>query len=124
MALTSIDGEPLATSRFILVTAIAQARSAPPQQAARRGAGSSSSSSDTPFVSEPVAGEITLRTKTTGLELLSLGPDGKVVSRTTPSRIQDAVSITLPTGRGTHWYVLMANPGSPAVKPPPRPANP
>ena len=41
VALTSIDGEPLATSRFILVTAIAQARSAPPppQQAARRGAG-------------------------------------------------------------------------------------
>ena len=124
VALTSIDSEPLAKSRFILVTAIAQARSASlnPQQAGRRGSGTSSSG--TPFVSEPVAGEIKLRSKTTGLELLSLGPDGKVVSRTTPSRNQDALSITLPAGRGTHWYVLMAKPATSAVKPPPQPANP
>ena len=103
VALTSIDGEPLATSRFILVTAIAQARSAPPQpQAARRGAGTSSS--DTPFASEPVVGEIKLRSKTTGLELLSLGPDGKVVSRTTPSR-QPGRHLDHPASRPRHPLV-------------------
>ena len=82
------------------------------------------SSSDTPFLSEPVIGKITLRTRTTGVELLSLGPDGKVVGRTTPTLDQDAVSITLPVARGTHWYALMARPAATADKPPPQPANP
>jgi hypothetical protein len=59
-----------------------------------------------PFLTEPVVGTITLRTKTTGLELLALGPNGKVVTRTAPSNGQDALSIPLPSGRGTHWYVL------------------
>jgi hypothetical protein len=59
-----------------------------------------------PFLSEPVTGTITLRTRTAGLELLALGPDGKVVGRTTPPLEQDSLAIRLPAGTGTHWYVL------------------
>jgi hypothetical protein len=108
VALSSIDDQPLASSRFILITALGQARPSPatdmgkllPDRAAEH----------LPFLSEPVTGTITLRTRTDGLELLSLGPDGKVVSRTTPPTEKDALAIRLPAGRGTHWYVLKARP--------------
>ncbi|MGC8643250.1 MAG: glycosyl hydrolase family 5 [Isosphaeraceae bacterium] len=92
VALTSIDDEPLSRSRFILITAIGQARPSP--------------ANHLPFLTEPVIGTITLRTQASGLELLSLGSSGKVVSRTTPSSDHDGLSISLPSGRGTHWYVL------------------
>jgi hypothetical protein len=92
VALSSIDNEPLASSRFIMITAVGQVRP--------------STGENLPFLSEPVIGTITLRTKTDGLELLSLGPDGKVVSRSTPARVHDSLSIRIPAGRGTHWYVL------------------
>ena len=71
VALTSIDDKPLSASRFILITAVGQAR---PSQGEHL-----------PFLSEPVVGTIILHTRTEGIELLSLGPDGKVVSRTTPA---------------------------------------
>jgi hypothetical protein len=96
VALSSIDDQPLSSSRFILITAVGQVRPSPAEHV--------------PFLSEPVTGTITLRTRTAGLELLSLGPDGKVVSRTTPSSEQDSLAISLPAGRGTHWYVLKARP--------------
>jgi hypothetical protein len=104
VALSSIDDQPLASSRFILITAVGQARPSPatdmgkllPDRAPEH----------LPFLSEPVTGTITLRTKTSGLELLSLGPDGKVVSRTSPPSEKDTLAIHLPAGRGTHWYVL------------------
>jgi hypothetical protein len=122
VALTSIDNEPLATSRFILVTAVGQARSAPAQQAGKRG--SSASTSQGPFLSEPVVGKVTLRTKTSGLELLSLGSDGKVVSRMTPVHEQNSLTIGLPAGRGTHWYALKAKTSAPTAKAAPKPASP
>ena len=108
VALSSIDDQPLSSSRFILITAVGQVRPSPatdmgkllPNRAAEH----------LPFLSEPVTGTITLRTRTDGLELLSLGPDGKVVSRTTPSSEQDSLAIRLPAGRGTHWYALKARP--------------
>ena len=49
-----------------------------------------------------MTGTITLRMRTAGLGLPSLGPDGKVVSQTTPSSEQDSLAIRLPAGRGTH----------------------
>jgi len=106
VALSSIDDQPLSSSRFILITAVGQVRPSPGERL--------------PFLSEPVTGTITLRTKTAGLELLSLGPDGKVVSRGMPSSEKDSLAIRLPAGRGTHWYVLKARapvrnaPGPPA----------
>ena len=108
VALSSIDDQPLLSSRFILITAVGQVRPSPatdmgkllPDRAAEH----------LPFLSEPVTGTIILRTRTDGLELLSLGPDGKVVSRTTPSSEQDSLAIRLPSGRGTQWYVLKSRP--------------
>jgi hypothetical protein len=73
--------------------------------------------SQTPFVSEPVIGKITLRTKISDLDLLSLGPASKVVSRMTPAYEQGSLTIALPAGRGTHWYVLKARPSEPVGKP-------
>jgi hypothetical protein len=104
VALSSIDDEPLSSSKFILITCVGQAR---PSPATDMGKILPDRPPDhLPFLSEPVVGTITLRTKTTGLELLALGPNGKVVTRTAPSNGQDALSIPLPSGRGTHWYVL------------------
>ncbi len=94
VALTSIDDQPLSSSRFILITAVGQVRPSPAEHL--------------PFLSEPVTGTITLRSRAEGLELLALGPDGKVVGRTTPTAEQGALTIRLPSGRGTHWYVLKA----------------
>jgi len=66
-----------------------------------------------------VTGTVTLRTRIAGLELLSLGPDGKVVGRTTPTAEKDSLAIRLPAGHGTHWYVLKARaPARPAPSPP------
>ena len=101
VALTSIDDQPLSSSRFILITAVGQVR---PSQGEHL-----------PFLSEPVIGTITLRTKTEGVELLSLGADGKVAGRTTPAAVQAGLSIRLPAGHGTHWYVLKSrSPARPA----------
>jgi hypothetical protein len=91
--LSSVDNQPLATSRFILISAMARVVAAGPQRRL-------------PFLSEPVTGTIALKTKTDGLQLLALGRDGGVVSRSTPSRNGDTLTIALPAGRGTHWFVL------------------
>ena len=103
VVLTSIDDQPLSSSRFILITAVGQVRPSPATDM-----GKLCAADRLPFLSEPVTGTITLRTKAVGLELLSLGPDGKVVSRTTPSSEKDSIAIRLPAGRGTHWYLLKA----------------
>ena len=49
---------------------------------------------------------LSLRTKTTGLQLLALGPDGRVVDRSEPLRDHETLAIQIPSSRGTHWYVL------------------
>jgi hypothetical protein len=100
VALSSIDDQPLGSSRFVLITAVAQSRpSSPPNHG-------QNVPDDLPFVSEPVIGTIQIRNPTSGLELLALGADGRVVGRTTPSSQQDALNIRLPASHGTHWYVL------------------
>ncbi|MGO9809558.1 MAG: hypothetical protein ACLP53_01955, partial [Isosphaeraceae bacterium] len=106
VALSSIDDQPLSSSRFILITAVGQVRPSPATDMGKPLPGRPPE--HLPFLSEPVTGTITLRTRAAGLELLSLGPDGKVVSRATPPLEKDALAIRLPAGRGTHWYVLKA----------------
>jgi hypothetical protein len=59
-----------------------------------------------PMLSEPVTGSISLQTKTTGLQLLALRSDGRVIDRSEPVRDRESLTIQLPTARGTHWYVL------------------
>jgi hypothetical protein len=95
VALTSLDGKPLALSRSILVTAVA--RSHPD------GGG---------YVSEPVKGRIRLRSEAGALGLTALSSRSRV-SLTPPSRPPDAAErdgdvqvFTLPDGLATHWFLL------------------
>jgi hypothetical protein len=92
VALTSLDSQPLNTSRFILITAMARVVA--------------SSGNRLPLLSEPVNGTIRLRTTTADLELLSLGSDAHTVHRSVPVRDKDALAIQIPAPRGTHWYLL------------------
>ncbi|MFI5457593.1 MAG: glycosyl hydrolase family 5 [Isosphaerales bacterium] len=92
VALTSIDNQPLSGSGFILITAMARAVASP--------------GSRTPMLSEPVVGTISLRASTQGLELLALGGDGRVIRRSSPARLEGALTISIPSGGGTHWFVL------------------
>ncbi len=110
VALTSIDDLPLASSQFILITAIGQARPSPATDRGRLLPGRPPE--HLPFLTEPVTGTIELHTSTEALELLALGPDGKIVSRSTPALQNGSLFIRLPSGRGTHWYVLKTR-GSP-----------
>jgi hypothetical protein len=110
VAITSIDDLPISSSRFLMITAVGQARPSPathmgklmPDRPAEH----------LPFLSEPVVGSIAVRTRTSGLEILALGPDGKVVGRTSAPRQGDTLTISLPAARGTLWYLLKARPQS------------
>jgi len=92
VALTSIDNQPLSGSGFILITAMARAVASPGGR--------------TPMLSEPVVGTISLRASTHGLRLLALGGDGHVTGRSSPARSEGTLTILIPAGGGTHWFVL------------------
>jgi hypothetical protein len=94
VALTSLDDQPLSSSRSILITAMARAVGATPGHL--------------PYLSEPVVAAIMLSTKTSGLELVALGPGGKVLERSAPLTSAQGLTVSLPTARGTHWYLLRA----------------
>jgi hypothetical protein len=94
VSLTSIDNQPLASSRFILITAMARAVATPDDQL--------------PMLSEPVTGTISLKTAVDGLQVLALGADGRVAGRWTPTRSEGALSVSIPAAHGTHWFVLRA----------------
>jgi hypothetical protein len=95
VALSSVDDQPLANSHYVLITTMARAVG--------------ESENVLPFLSEPVVGVITFRTKTKGLELHVLGSNGRVVDRITPTSGADGLEIRLPAGKGTHWYALKAS---------------
>lgn len=97
VALNSVDDLPLSQSRFILVTAVARAGPDPSKRH--------------PYLSEPVAGSITLKTEVPDLELMALGADGRVAGRSTPKVEGGKVRIDVPSLGGTHWYVLKAKSG-------------
>jgi hypothetical protein len=92
VAVSSVDNQPLTSSRFILITAVSRVVSSP--------------GGHLPMLSEPVTGSISLQTKTRGLQLLALRSDGRVVDHSEPLRDQETLTIQLPTVHGTHWYVL------------------
>jgi hypothetical protein len=95
VALTSLEDRPLSASRFVLITALARAVPS-----------STDPADHVPFLSEPVVGEIILKTDVSDLQLLSLGPRVNVLDRLTPRRGPDGLVIRLPAGHGTHWYLL------------------
>ena len=92
IVLSSFDNRPLNASRFIMITAVARVHPGPGNR--------------TSFLSEPVFARISLRTRTAGLQLLALGTSGQELSRSNPKRDGDVLTVELPTGGGTHWYVL------------------
>ena len=100
VALSSVDDQPLSTSRLILITAMARAVVDPGKPAS--------------MLTEPVTGSIWLRTKSKGLQLLALGSDGRVTDRTEPIQRDGTLIVQLPTNRGTHWYLLKST--EPAAK--------
>jgi hypothetical protein len=92
VVLTSLDDQPLSSSRSILITAMARAVGATPGKL--------------PFRSEPVVATIELNTQTSGLELLALGSGGKIEERLAPTTSAEGLTVRLPTRKGTHWYAL------------------
>jgi hypothetical protein len=118
VALTSLDERPLSSSQFVLITAIARAIPADT-------VGGPKNLPHLPFLSEPVVGEVVLKSDLDQPELLALASDSRVRHRLVPKRGADGLSIRLPTERGTHWYVLRrANAAAKSkVQPEPQPAT-
>jgi len=98
-ALTSLDGQPIATSRQILLTVVGQAAASP-------GGG-------LPFVAQPIEGTVTLR-GSIPLRLVPLSPGlhpstgaGMKVTMIDPIRRGAEQVFALPRGLPTHWFMLV-----------------
>ncbi len=93
VALSSLDGQPLKDSRRILLST----------------SGRMATDKNRDFLSEPVAGTVTLTSTVQGLKLYPLRGDGGVMPAI-PLRATDGVyTIALPTDKGTHWFGLSAD---------------
>lgn len=93
VAATSLDDAPLAASRRILVTAIARSEVAEGRL---------------PFLSEPIAGEITLHA-VPGLAVRPIGADGAPLEALDAPYEEGAYRLRLPAARGTHWFLFEAS---------------
>ncbi len=91
VAVTSLDGQPIATSRRVLLTAVARVVASP--------------GGKMPMLSEPVEGEITIQAPK-GLALVPLAADGKPLGAIPAPYASGKYTITLPAPRGTHWFLL------------------
>jgi len=91
VAVTSLDAKPVAQSRRILITAIARVVASPGGRM--------------PLLSEPVRGTLKI-TAPVGLALHPLGGDGKRLAPAPALRAGGAYTVTLPAGKGTHWFIL------------------
>jgi len=94
VAVTSLDGAPIATSKRMLITALARVV----ENRERK----------TPYLSEPVSGALTVKCQTPGLKLVPLAADGKELPAVAPATKDGAYVLTLPAGKGTHWFLLTA----------------
>jgi hypothetical protein len=99
LAVTSLDGQPIATSRQMLVTAVGQV-------AASAGGG-------LPFIAQPIDATLTLR-GAAPLRLVPLSPGmlpsggtGVKLSMIEPVRRGGDQIFTLPRGLATHWFMLV-----------------
>lgn len=92
VVLTSMDDQPIHRSRKLLLTVMARVLPGPGETM--------------PWLSEPVAGTIALRSQTAGLRLVPLAPDGRELEPVDLPRNAGAYTITLPAPRGTHWFLL------------------
>ena len=94
VVLSSLDGEPLRTSKRILVTAVGRAVAA--------------ADGRMPFRSEPVLGRIDVRTAHAGLTFVPLRGDGTRGEARRLVATKGEVGIVLDAALGTHWAVLEA----------------
>lgn len=94
VAVTSLDGEPIATSRRMLISAVARAVANPDKASA--------------YLSEPVVGTLTIRGRAAGLRLVPLSADGKEGDPVALDARDGAGVVRLPTDKGTHWFLLTA----------------
>jgi hypothetical protein len=99
LAVTSLDGQPIATSRQMLLTAVGQVAASP-------GGG-------LPFVAQPIEASVTLR-GSIPLRLVPLSPGmhpstgvGMKVTMIEPVRRGGEQVFTLPRGLPTHWFMLV-----------------
>ncbi|MFP4058792.1 MAG: glycosyl hydrolase family 5 [Candidatus Brocadiia bacterium] len=93
VAVTSLDGRPLAASRRLLVTTVARAVAPEGRM---------------PFLSEPVRGTLEVKSEIDDMELVPKAPDGSDLPPVAPRRADGAYALALPAGQGTHWYELRA----------------
>jgi len=91
LAVTSLDGKPIAESKRILITAIARVVSPDGKM---------------PLLSEPVRGALRIRSRVSGLKLVPLAPGAAELPAVPLARDKSAYVVTLPAPRGTHWFLL------------------
>jgi hypothetical protein len=91
VAVTSLDDSPIATSKRLLITTVARVVA---------------DNGRMPYLSEPVSGTLTIRSKAEGLKLRPLAPDGTQLPAIAIPYANGAYTITLPAGDGVHWYLL------------------
>ena len=94
VAVTSLDGAPVASSKRMLITVMARVVENPDRK--------------TPYLSEPVAGTLTITSQAKGLKLVPLAADGKELAAIDVPLRDGAYVVTLPPERGTHWFLLAA----------------
>ncbi len=94
VVLSSLDGEPLRTSKRILVTAIARAVAG--------------SEGRMPFLSEPVLGRIELKTARQAFVVVPLRGDGTRSEPRQLATVKGQLAVTLDADLGTHWVLLEA----------------
>jgi hypothetical protein len=99
LAVTSLDGQPIATSRQLLVTAVGQAAASP-------GGG-------LPFMAQPIEAALTLR-GAAPLRMVPLSPamhpgrsEGTKLTMIEPIRRGNEQIFVLPRGLPTHWFMLV-----------------
>ena len=103
VALTSLDGRPLQSSKNILVSAVAQASSSPGDRL--------------PFLAQPVSATIVLRSSQAGMTLTPLTANGEPPATGAPTapgswkstaleRAGDRYTFKLPSKPVTHWFLL------------------
>jgi hypothetical protein len=92
VAVTSLDNTPIAASKRLLVSVMARVLPSPGEQM--------------PYHSEPVKGILTIRSRTPGMKLVPLKPDGTEHPPVPFRSGGQGYTFTLPAEWGTHWFLL------------------
>jgi hypothetical protein len=100
VAVTSMDGRPIATSKKVLVTTVAQVSAGPDDKL--------------PFLAQPVEGTIAIRSKE-ALRLVPLSPRANPASQVSAERFAPIMPVqrgneqvfTLGRNTPTHWFLLV-----------------